>query len=90
MGWVPGGDRLGSSAVHEMDKLSFNLSAVVSSLAPESKVHFEAGANDPVIRQNRWQATVAIPVGKPTVVFSSDDLDDTGKMQVELMATPVE
>jgi hypothetical protein len=33
---------------------------------------------------------VLIPIGKPTVVFSSDDLGDKGKLQVELTATRVE
>jgi len=30
-----------------------------------------------------------IPVDKPTLVFSADDLDDKGKMQVELTARPL-
>jgi hypothetical protein len=43
-----------------------------------------------VIRQNKWDSSVLIPVGKPTLVFSADDLDSKGKMQVELTATKVE
>jgi hypothetical protein len=33
---------------------------------------------------------VLISIGKPTVVFSSDDLDSKGKMQVEVTAAKVE
>jgi hypothetical protein len=49
-----------------------------------------AGIGEPVIRQNSWDSTVAIPIGKPTVVGSSDDLDSKGKLQVEVTATRVE
>lgn len=72
------------------DKLGFSLSAEVSSLAPQANATTGTVGNDPVIRQNRWDSTVLIPIGKPTVVFSADDLDDKGKLQVELTATRVE
>ena len=73
------------------DKLRFNVKAEISSIADDNS----GGASghlvgDPVIRQNRWDSVVLIPVGKPTVVFSADDLDSKGKMQVELTATKVE
>lgn len=72
------------------DKVSFNLSAEVSSLAQEQHLVAGSPVGDPVIRQNRWDSVVLIPVGKPTVVFSADDLDSKGKMQVELTATRME
>jgi hypothetical protein len=43
----------------------------------------------PVVRQNQWQAGVIVPLKKPTVVFSSDDLTTKRQMQVELTATPI-
>jgi len=46
--------------------------------------------NDPVIRQNSWQASVLIPIGKPTVVFSSDALDSKGGMHFVVTATPLQ
>ncbi len=58
-----------------------------SSVAHQTEV---AGVGEPVIRQNVWDSTVLVPIGKPTVVFSSDDLDSKGKMQVEVTATRVE
>jgi len=72
------------------DKLGFSLTAEVSSLAPQANATAGTVGNDPVIRQNKWDSTVLIPIGKPTVVFSSDDLDDRGKLQVELTATRME
>lgn len=71
--------------VREIDnQLSFNLVAEVSSLGSNPG---PLAPNDPIIRQNKWQAPVLIPIGKPTVVFKSDDLDTKGSMQVTVKAT---
>jgi len=43
----------------------------------------------PIIRQNRWSSTVLVPVKKPTVIFSSDDVASKRQMQLELTATPI-
>ena len=44
----------------------------------------------PLIRANRWSATVLVPIAKPTIIFSSDNLQDKGKLQVELTATRID
>jgi hypothetical protein len=44
----------------------------------------------PVIRANRWSAMVLVPIAKPTIIFSSDNLQDKGKLQMELTATRIE
>jgi hypothetical protein len=69
------------------EMLGFRLKAEISSIARQTEV---AGTGEPVIRQNVWDSIVLVPIGKPTVVFSSDDLDSKGKMQVEVTATRVE
>ncbi len=74
-------------ATEHGDKLGFRLKAEVSSVARQTEI---AGVGEPVIRQNVWDSLVLIPIGKPTVVFSADDLDSKGKMQVEVTATKVE
>jgi hypothetical protein len=62
--------------VHEIGRqLAVQLKAEVSSLADSAPSFVSKLPNDPVIRQNMWQASVIIPVGKPTVVFSSDAFD---------------
>jgi hypothetical protein len=71
----------------EMDgKLALEVTAQISSLGTET------GSSNltPVVRQNRWQASVLVPIGKPSVIFSSDDLQGKGKVQVELTATRIE
>jgi hypothetical protein len=45
--------------------------------------------NPPIIRQNKWNSRVIVPIGKATMVFSSDDLASKGQIQVELTATPI-
>ena len=72
------------------DSLSFGLRAEISSIANANSEVSSPLRGEPVIRQNSWDSAVAIPIGKPTVVSSSDDLDSKGKMQVEVTATKVE
>lgn len=69
------------------DRLGLRLKAEISSIARQTEI---AGTGEPVIRQNVWDSLVLVTIGKPTVVFSSDDLDSKGKMQVELTATRVD
>jgi hypothetical protein len=66
------------------DELMIPISAQISSLVPTPR---DAASGDPAIRQNTWRAEAKIALGKPTVIFSSDNLDDKGKLQLELTAT---
>jgi hypothetical protein len=67
-------------------QLALNLTADVSSLAA-----MEGGLPaHPVIHQNRWSANALIPIGKSTVVFSSENLENKGKMQLMVTATPLQ
>lgn len=76
--------------------ISFRLTANVSSFAtplPSNNggAQPSGGAlSRPVVRQNKWDSGVLIPIGKPTVVFSADDLQGKGKMQVEVTATRID
>jgi hypothetical protein len=65
--------------------LAIDLSADISSVAEA----LDARIHQPIIRQNRWRSPVLIPLGKPTVVFSSDSLDSKGSLQVTVTATPL-
>lgn len=67
--------------------LTFNLRAEVSSLATPAML---AGVSEPVLRQNIWDGDVLIPIGKPTVAFKSDSLENKGSMQLEVTATSME
>ena len=72
-------------AVKEVgDRLSFSIAAEISSVAE--------GVTDkmrPTIRQNRWTSTLVVPLKKPTLLFSSDNVDAKTQMQIELTATPL-
>lgn len=72
---------------HEVGRLlSFALNADISSVA-ETR---DANLHQPIIRQNKWQAVVLIPIGKPSVVCTSDTLDSKGSIQLVVTATPVQ
>jgi len=66
------------------NEIETNVSADISSIAPETQ-----NASPPVVRHNRWDSVVVLPLRKPTVVFSSDDLTSKHKMQFEVTVTPV-
>ena len=66
--------------------VSLHISSDVSSLANPPGSGENAA---PVLRQNRWSSETLVPLGKPTVVFSSDNLENKGRMQVEVTATPI-
>lgn len=67
------------------DRLSFGIGVDISSLAegPSSP------SDHPVLRQNRWSSTATIPLRRPTLLFSSDNVDAKSQMQVEVTATPI-
>jgi type II secretory pathway component GspD/PulD (secretin) len=72
----------------EIDRqLALDLTAEVSGVADSSSPNLP---HEPVIRQNRWQALVLIPVGKSTVVFASDSIDSKGSTRVLVTATPLQ
>jgi hypothetical protein len=69
-------------SVKEVDgNLALYVSAEISNAASPTQ--------HPVIRQTKWGSTVIVPLGKPTIIFSSDDLTTKGQMQLELTATPI-
>jgi hypothetical protein len=68
-------------------KLAVSLTADVSSLASPAGV---SQVSTTVVRSNRWQAPVLVPLNKPTVVFRSDALDTKGNMQLVVTATPLQ
>jgi hypothetical protein len=68
------------------NELSLLLSAEVSSIAPPTEGVTNA---PPVVRQNRWNSKIILPLRKPAVIFASDDLNSKRRMQLELTATPI-
>jgi len=86
--YIDVGVSIDTQNVHENGgQLSMLLKAEISSLADPTHSSPSELPNDPVIRQNSWQASVLIPIGKSTVVFSSDALENKGGMQLSITAT---
>ena len=67
------------------NQLAIEISADLSSVAPGQT----GSGNLPLLRQNRWQSDVLLPLRRPVVVFSSDDPGSTHKMQLEVTATQI-
>jgi hypothetical protein len=66
-------------------KLALRVIAELSSIAANDQEGLPK--TQPVVRQNKWNADVIVPMGKTTTIFSSDDVSGKNKMQVELTAT---
>jgi hypothetical protein len=89
--YIDVGVNIDTQNVHEIGhELAIYLKAEISTLADSAHSPSSELPNDPVIRQNTWQASVVIPIGKPTVVFSSDALDNKGGMQFVVTANPLQ
>ncbi len=87
--YIDVGVNIDTQNVREVGRqLAIDLKAEITSLAAPSST--PGLVNDPVIHQNTWQASVLIPIGKPTVVFSSDALDNKGGMHFVVTATPLQ
>lgn len=66
--------------------LALHVGANITSVLQESAASSDVPK---VIRHNTWSSTVIVPLRKPTVIFSSDDVTSMHKMQLELTATPI-
>jgi hypothetical protein len=75
------------SNAHEVSsQLAFSVTATLSSVAAA----VDPNLKEPVIRENKWQASVLIPIGKQIVVFSSDSVDSKGSTRVLVTATAIQ
>lgn len=67
-------------------QLSLSVKADISSNGGNVSV---ANYQEPIIRHNQWEGPVIVPIGKPTVIFSSDSLESKNAMQVVATVTPI-
>jgi len=80
------GVNIDCDSAHETPQgLGLHISAEISSIATPTSGEVPS----PVVRQNRWSSEALLPIGKLTVLFSSDNLENKGRMQVEVTATPI-
>ncbi|HUB51822.1 MAG TPA: hypothetical protein VL986_06730 [Terracidiphilus sp.] len=71
---------------HEFSgQIAFELTTALSSVAS-----LDPNLHEPVLRQDKWQASVFVPIGKQTVVFSSDSVDSKGSTRVLVTATQIQ
>jgi hypothetical protein len=70
------------------NQLTVNLSVAVSEVA-KNDVAADKAIPAPVFRALSWQSDVIVTVGRPTIIFTSDNVSDTGKTELELTATEI-
>lgn len=68
------------------DGLAMEVAADVSDVAKQSPTN---AYSIPLIRQDRWDSDVFVPLHKQTVLFTSDDPASTSAMELDVTATPV-
>jgi hypothetical protein len=85
--YIDVGVSIDCGALRELqNQLAFRISADVGNAVKNEQTQ----ALPPVIRQNKWDSQVIIPIKKPTLLFSSDDPVAKGKIQLEVTATRIE
>jgi hypothetical protein len=70
------------------NQLTVNLSVALSEVA-KNDVAPDKTITAPVFRALSWQSDVMVTVGRPTIIFTSDNVSDTGKTELELTATEI-
>jgi hypothetical protein len=68
------------------NQLAINLTADLTGPAQSD----DPSVHQPIIRQNRWHAPLLVPIGKPSIAFTSDSLDNKGGTRVMVTATPIQ
>ena len=71
-------------------QLALHVKADISSNGGNASLGGGSNFQEPIIRHNQWESPILIPVGKPTVIFSSDALESKNAMQVVATVTPIQ
>jgi hypothetical protein len=72
------------------NKMAMDLSAEISRPQGEDGDQVKSQAHSvPLILENKWNSQVVVSLGKPTVVFSSDEVSSKRAIQLELTANEI-
>jgi hypothetical protein len=75
--------------VHNVQEVERKLALDVNTEIIGAAAFNNPDLNGTVILRNKWQASLLIPIGKPTVAFTSDSLESKGSTRVLVTATPI-
>ena len=67
-------------------QLSVHVSAKYASVASRVAI---GTMQEPIFRQLNWESDIVVTLDKPTVIFTSDNVTDTGKTELELTVTEI-
>lgn len=71
------------------DRLAMQVTANISNIAKSHPSGSAKQITPPIVQQNSWKSEVLIPIGKPAVLFTSDDPATTSTMELGVTATPL-
>lgn len=72
------------------NKLVINVSADITNLVPSTTPGERGATGAPLHREQRWNSNVLLDLGKPTLLFSSDDPVSDRTTQVEVTAVRIQ
>lgn len=88
--YIDVGTNIDIERIESIDQtLRLRVTATISAGSIDSQV-LNAAPNEPIIRQASWHSSVIVPIGKPSIIFSSDNNVDKGKIELELTAVPLD
>lgn len=70
-------------------QVTASISNVVKLAGYESSSNSSQTPVHPIFQTNRWNSEVLIPIGQPTVLFTSEDPTSTHTMELDVTATPL-
>ncbi len=85
------GVRIDASRLQERSYgLFLQVNANITSVPEQPQLGISSSSNDrSIVRTNQWDSMLVIPLRKPSIIFSSDDVTSKHKMQLVLTATPI-
>ncbi len=70
--------------------VSTDISSIQNNSAfDHSRTQTPMTSNNPMIQQNKWNSQVSVVLGKPTVLFASDEVTSKRTLELELTATEI-
>lgn len=93
---LPAGDQyvdVGTNIDTNDEHLANNMLSLRVDVESSSAVKRDLSAGSigplPLIRRTTWGSQVVVPLDKPTIIFTADNVSDTGKTELELTATAI-
>ena len=72
------------------NRLAMTVTGNIRTIRKDKALQARSQLSPPFIRENRWSSKVLVPIGRSTVLFTSDDPDSPNTMELQLTAIPIQ